>query len=198
MDLNSLQASDIHIWKFSTSKLPSEERAKKILAPYLNLASDKIKFLETPNGKPYVRSEPQIYFNISHSGELAAMAVSRHEVGLDIEQTTSNRDLDGIAGRMMSDEQFKIYQSIKDRKTKEQFFFYYWTSFESLVKALGETQFTSHPEVKSLFIENPYSAFVQAGRWTILKLKLNEGLATAVCSQLTDPKILIYDFIALD
>ena len=37
-------------------------------------------------GKPYLLDYPQLRFNLSHSGEFVAIAVSRHQVGVDIEK----------------------------------------------------------------------------------------------------------------
>lgn len=38
-----------------------------------------------PNGKPVLANEPNIHFNLSHSGTMAVCALSDHPVGVDVE-----------------------------------------------------------------------------------------------------------------
>ena len=41
-----------------------------------------------PNGKPFFAGQEDLHFNLSHSGSLAACAVSNHPVGIDVEENT--------------------------------------------------------------------------------------------------------------
>ena len=97
------------------SLLPWEERREKVMRYYFEIdrcrclgaglllvnalreagVSDmKLRYLS--NGKPVLANEPDVHFNLSHSGNLAVCAVSDHPVGVDVELL---QDMDpGVAG----------------------------------------------------------------------------------------------------
>ena len=45
--------------------------------------------LKTPGGKPYLEKDPEIHFNLSHSGNYAVCALRDREVGIDIQEIRS-------------------------------------------------------------------------------------------------------------
>ena len=64
---------------------------RRILSRYVGMGPDRLQFLTTEHGKPYLPAECAgrgIRFNLSHSGALALIAVARAEIGVDIEDTT--------------------------------------------------------------------------------------------------------------
>ena len=64
------------------------EIARRILKYMLDYLSYEFTDIEiSENGKPYFANS-DIYFNYSHSKNYIACAVSNHEVGIDIEETT--------------------------------------------------------------------------------------------------------------
>lgn len=80
------------------------------------------------NGKPYFKNRPDFHFNISHSGNLIAVAFSSSPVGVDIEKL---RDANlKIAKRYFSSEE-------KDYVKNYQDFFYVWTRKEAYLKRTG-------------------------------------------------------------
>ncbi|WP_233899249.1 4'-phosphopantetheinyl transferase family protein [Tenacibaculum piscium] len=82
-------------------------------------------------GKPYL--DLDLDFNISHSGEYVLCALSRGlRLGIDIEKI-EKLDLNSITGVFTKNELFHINSSEKKEKT----FYDYWTSKESVVKAIG-------------------------------------------------------------
>lgn len=83
-------------------------------------------------GKPYIEG---IYFNISHSFDYVAVAVSNEEVGVDIEKITDRNF--GIAKRFFSKKEYEDINSVKDEKDRKKLFFRYWTIKESFLKAIG-------------------------------------------------------------
>ena len=88
------------------------------------LPNEEIK--ETKNKKPYLEHGP--FFNISHSGELAVLAVSQEcDVGVDIEQVDENR-IDAI--KFTLDEEEKKLTNVND-------LFKVWSNKESLIKCMS-------------------------------------------------------------
>lgn len=88
-------------------------------------------------GRPYLRDYPDIYFNISHSGEYYVCAIGDENMGVDIEQIDYKRDIIGIARRFFRNNEIEYI--LKGNTDKEQSYRFYklWTCKESLVKLKG-------------------------------------------------------------
>ena len=103
--------------------LQEEDKLFSLGAGYLiskNLSADKILYNE--NGKPYLKDGP--YFNLSHSGEYAVLAIDEsREVGIDI-QTIKEKSETAIK-----------YVSKEDLPLNDMFRL--WSNKESLIKCLG-------------------------------------------------------------
>lgn len=83
------------------------------------------------HGKPYVENEPQIHFNLSHSGDYVLAAFAPVEVGCDIQQIGQAVRNDRIAARFFTeDEQTAIARGID--------FYRIWARKESYIKCLGD------------------------------------------------------------
>ncbi len=49
-------------------------------------------------GKPFLLDDPQLHFNVSHSEDIAVIAVTRvGEVGIDVERQREMADMDDVA-----------------------------------------------------------------------------------------------------
>ncbi len=85
-----------------------------------------------PHGKPHV---PGVSFNLSHSGELALVAVAppQVDVGVDVEQVV-DRDLDLVAPTVFSQAELRAFASAPDKSAA---FFRAWTRKEAFLKMLG-------------------------------------------------------------
>lgn len=96
----------------------------------LNVDSD-IGLTYNKYQKPYLKNN-DIYFNISHSGEYVICAISKDEVGCDIEYI---KDIDmKIANKFFYENEYKtILNSNKQLET----FYRIWTLKESFMKNLG-------------------------------------------------------------
>jgi 4'-phosphopantetheinyl transferase len=77
-----------------------------------------------------------VQFNLSHSGELAALAIaSGIEVGVDIE---AHRPVEGgLAHRFFDPEEARQLDGIEDEETRRAVFFALWTAKEACLKATG-------------------------------------------------------------
>lgn len=112
--------------------LGAELLLKKALS---DIGVSDYEFSYGENGKPFIKGEENIFFNLSHSGERVLCAVSSKEVGCDVEKVKSV-DLK-IAKRFFFAEE---YEAIKAQKTPEEqkdMFFRLWTLKESFMKATG-------------------------------------------------------------
>lgn len=112
-----------------------------ILARYLATPPHRLTFAMTAAGKPYLEDRDGrqlVCFNLSHSGELAVLAVARdRRVGIDIERL---RPLDGceqLAMQFFSAEETAALRALPAAEQCRAFL-NGWTRKEALVKALGE------------------------------------------------------------
>jgi 4'-phosphopantetheinyl transferase len=110
---------------------------RKALAYYTGTPSTALEFARREQGKPYLRNTPNpIYFNLSHSGNFAALAVTTAgEIGIDIE-TIRTRNFLAIAERYFHADEIKQLAASTDAK-REQLFFKLWTLKEAFFKATG-------------------------------------------------------------
>jgi 4'-phosphopantetheinyl transferase len=112
-----------------------------ILGRYLNSPPEKIKFEYHAHGKPSLpdRLLPlEIRFNLSHSEDMALLAVTQNrEVGIDIESLRRNLDAGNLANQFFSPaERAELEALPSDRKLAS--FFSGWTRKEAYLKARGE------------------------------------------------------------
>lgn len=97
-----------------------------------------------PQGKPFLRDLPQIHFNLSHSGNYSACAISDvGELGIDVEGIAQAEDT--LIRKVCTPHECKDILSLPLSKKYERFF-QLWTVKESYLKLLG-TGLSLSPEL---------------------------------------------------
>ena len=94
-----------------------------------------VKILKNNHGKPYLKGIDNCYFNITHSGDWVAVAISNTEVGIDLEYNESF-DFDEVIDYVLSDREKIFFLQLPD-VLKCKTFYRFWTLKESFVKAMG-------------------------------------------------------------
>lgn len=124
-----------------------------VLSHYVQSPATKISFCRNVHGKPMLSDQSEkIKFNLSHSKQLLAIAVSRDLVGLDVEKKETNRNIEAIALRYFPKQaldDFLLQPSAKQVSC----FFKYWTMLEACTKCLGVG--LSYPVSKMTFCQRP-------------------------------------------
>lgn len=87
------------------------------------------------NGKPVLKENIGIYFNLSHSGRYVAGVFSDSEVGIDVEQIRKGQMK--VAERFFCPEEYLALQKEKPEKA-DRYFTELWTRKESYIKAVGK------------------------------------------------------------
>lgn len=106
--------------------------AKYMLLKYFQIPFSKQHISYGRFGKPYLRDYPNAHFNISHSGQFVACAVSDRPIGVDIQKIVPYcRD---AAERVFSLEELSKIESSPDRSAE---FTRLWTQKEAYLKMLG-------------------------------------------------------------
>ncbi|MBW3667790.1 MAG: 4'-phosphopantetheinyl transferase superfamily protein [Actinobacteria bacterium] len=107
-----------------------------LLGRYLERPPESLRFETEPDGKPTV--DGPVQFNLSHSDELAAIAVAGPDraVGVDVDRRRMPKSRDGIAQRIMTADELACYESLGDEQ-RGAFVLWVWARKEALVKASG-------------------------------------------------------------
>lgn len=117
--------------------LVSHAACRQILAKYLTVPAEQIKYKKNQYGKPLLDHETSIHFNMSHSHYYALIAVSNHsEIGVDIEYIEKKTSWEKIARRFFHDKEIAFLFDSDPSKQKS-IFFQIWTRKEAYIKALG-------------------------------------------------------------
>jgi 4'-phosphopantetheinyl transferase len=113
---------------------------RAILGGYLEWDPHEVTFRQGPHGKPYVdpaRSDRLIQFNVTHSADLALVAVSgAREVGVDIERVRPLDGLEDIVARHFAPAEQLALGRVPG-STRLAAFYGYWTLKEAYLKACG-------------------------------------------------------------
>lgn len=111
------------------------------LARFLSTAPGEIAFQTGPNGKPMLAGRfaaPALYFNLSHSGNRAILAISdEFDIGVDIEKRSRFAEMPRVANRVFTANERTALGQLEDERYVQRFF-ELWTCKEALIKATGE------------------------------------------------------------
>ena len=108
---------------------------KLLLGAYTKLHVKNIYLDYDFNKKPYLASHPWLHFNITHSEDFAAIAVSRKKVGIDIEHLSEDFKYTNLLPDIFDDNERETIQNSTNKKNT---FYTLWTRKEAFVKALGK------------------------------------------------------------
>jgi 4'-phosphopantetheinyl transferase len=114
---------------------------RSLLGTYLAIEPDRLQFAYDPFGKPRLAGEEtltSIRFSVSHSGDLALFGFARgHKIGVDVERIRPDIDVEDLAARYFSPNEFKKLRSLPADRQREAFYCG-WTRKEAYLKARGE------------------------------------------------------------
>lgn len=136
------RAKRFHFDKDRNHFIAARGQLRVIIGRYLNLNPQALRFKYNDYGKPLLISidkKKGLNFNVSHSHELALIAVSKlYEVGIDIEWILRAK-LTGlnIAKRFFSKSEIDDLMDIPESQQR-QAFFDCWTRKEAYIKARGK------------------------------------------------------------
>lgn len=138
-----LEPGQVDLWLFrsdsETLRHEASRALRTILSRYLGLAPGAIPISRGPQGKPHLAPEldSPVRFNLSHSGTLAAVAVTLgEEVGVDVERRAPRPRLPILADAMLAEPERPWYEGHPpSERTKA--FFDLWTAKEACSKLIG-------------------------------------------------------------
>lgn len=133
-------AGELHLWRVETGGDDPRGAARaalgEILGEYLG---EGVELRADKDGKPRLALAPErLSFNLSHSGELALIAIAPGgaEVGIDVERLKPRRDLVRLAERWLPAPDAAVVAAA-DEAELEPVFYAAWTRYEARVKCTG-------------------------------------------------------------
>ncbi|MFN8492894.1 MAG: 4'-phosphopantetheinyl transferase superfamily protein [Caldilineaceae bacterium] len=111
-----------------------------LLGRYLQVAPQAVSFTYNAYGKPALGTadtQPQLHFNVSHSGALALYAFTYNRpVGVDVEQMRANVDFLGLSKQVFSAQEQQLFRMLPPAQIMDAFY-NGWTRKEAFIKAKG-------------------------------------------------------------
>ncbi len=150
---------------------------RQILAKYLGLNPELLKFGYNSSGKPFLSSptKDKLTFNLSHSGSIAILAVAMDgEVGVDIEKIDAALNFQSVARRYFTLAEMNELEKLSILRRRRQFY-RLWTRKEAVLKMYGtgfslpgsiETfvQDLDHCTLKNIFLATSYVSALAVNR----------------------------------
>jgi 4'-phosphopantetheinyl transferase len=145
---------------------------RQILHHYTGVEPSALHFSLGPHGKPHL-DPAGLNFSLSHSGDLAAVAVGEiAEIGIDLEKTRPIADWEEVARLWFHPAEIEWVRSAADARRRDAFF-EVWTAKEAYIKANGRG------------LSQALDAFSVVGaapqqEYIVTRLELPEGYAGAL------------------
>ncbi|WP_225035706.1 4'-phosphopantetheinyl transferase family protein [Winogradskyella sp. SM1960] len=108
---------------------------KFVLAKEKQIHISEVQFEKNSKHKPYLKADKTMFFNVSHAGDYAIIAIGKCDLGVDIEYISPDFNYMDILPSVFSDEEISFLQ---DSKFERQIFYKFWTRKEAIVKAIGK------------------------------------------------------------
>lgn len=103
----------------------------------LELPHSQLDIAIDDNDKPYCNNSGAPFFNLSHSKAFVALALCRHDIGIDLESHRPRRDIEAIARSLFSQEENEQIAIQPDERSRRDVFYNYWVKKEALGKLTG-------------------------------------------------------------
>ena len=137
---------------------------QEVVERELSIKPEELIISKGEQGKPYIEGHPEFYFNISHAGDMVAIAYGNSLVGIDIEHIRCRENDLKVAKRCFTEEEYRFitedaYELDMEgiSRSKEERFFMVWTMKEAYLKYKG----TGISVPMKSFVVRPYEGVIQ-------------------------------------
>ena len=179
------RASRFHFDKHRRHFIVARGFLRSIVGRYLEMQPEALRFSYGPYGKPALASEHVLRFNLSHSHEVALLAVALDaELGVDVEHIRADFASEEIAQRFFSRAEVQVFNSLpKDEQVAA--FFRCWTRKEAYIKAIGKGLSQALDGFDVTLAPDAAPALLRAegddaSRWLLTDLSAGAGYAAAL------------------
>ena len=167
-------------------------RMREILSESLpdRPAPDLLNFEIGPHGKPVLVDHPEFHFNLTHSHDHAAVAISDSPVGIDLEVTDETFPCREVARQYFCGDEISAVLDAPNPALTTERFYAFWTAKEAIMKATG-LGMTLEPQRIQLAVEDGFPCGIEkldypglvAADWKLHRPTVAPGLALAVVTR---------------
>jgi 4'-phosphopantetheinyl transferase len=197
------RAGACHIAREGDRFVAARGQLRWILSRYLGVVPRRIGFAHGRQNKPYLAGVPNpgdLRFNLSHSAELAMVAVAAGwEVGADIERVRPNVPCAALAHRFFSSRERQALAALREERQVAGFF-RCWTSKEAYLKGLGfglsvplsSCEVAVDPDRPAALLQ-PYRGLTEdSGAWCLYDIGSAESHAATLAIRGQPARILVH------
>ena len=129
---------EVHVWRAGfSSREEARTTLREVLGRYLDRRAAEIEVEAGDRGKPRLPGDERLRFNLSHSGEIVAVAVALdREVGIDVERIDPSRDVLKLAPRALAPVDAEALAAAPPEE-RASLFHQAWARREAVAKCLG-------------------------------------------------------------
>ena len=178
-----IRAKRFHFPKHQRRFIMAHSVLRLILARYLEAPPHGLDFIEGKHGKPALNNFPFLQFNLSHSGNMALLAIgTNYPLGVDVEYFSA-RPYIGIGQQLFSIKENKMLKD-SSKSLSPLTFFNIWVQKEALIKAcgMGLSYPTQQFDVPSLaFAPETIVDALHQKNWNMITFMPQVGCCAALC-----------------
>ncbi len=154
------------------SKIAADRISRIAISEFCNVSPAEIRFSKNEFGKPFAVGL-DVFFSISHSGDLVYCAVSDREIGIDIEK---NREI-----RLDAAKRFACESELEYIGGSTERFFEIWTLKEAYFKCIGTGLGADIRSVSFKKTDGSYEC--SENGFLLTKLGLPDGYTGFICEK---------------
>ncbi len=179
------RASRFHFEKHRQHFIVARGFLRSVLGRYLKMHPEALRFSYGAYGKPALASEHVLRFNLSHSHEVALLAVTLNvDLGVDVEHIRADFASEEIARRFFSRAEVEVFNALSQEERVEAFF-RCWTRKEAYIKAIGKGLSQALDAFDVTLAPGVQAALLRADednveRWWMSNVEVGEGYAGAL------------------
>jgi 4'-phosphopantetheinyl transferase len=170
---------------------------RTVLGEYLGTEPQRVEIETDSYGKPHIRGEALLSFNLSHSGNLSLLALGKgKKLGIDIERIDRTVNVDEVSRRFFSPREVEEIFGLPS-ELRELAFFVCWSRKEAFVKAVGRGFSFPLDRFSVSCRPGEPAALLDCGdeekelvRWVLLDLPPIPGNVTALAGELPISKVI--------
>jgi len=179
------RASRFHFEKHRQHFIVARGFLRSVVARYLEMQPEALRFSYGAYGKPGLASEHVLRFNLSHSHEVALLAVAVDaELGVDVEHIRADFASEEIARRFFSRAEVEVFNALP-KEEQVAAFFRCWTRKEAYIKAIGKGLSQALDAFDVTLAPGAQAELLRAeeddaSRWLLRNVDVGEGYAGAL------------------
>ena len=162
---------------------------RQLLAERVNKSPADLRIDKAEFGKPFLPDTPELSFNMSHSGDILAIAISsKCQLGIDVECYKPRDTWEGLVKKCFASEEADFWYRL-DNSERSRAFYQFWVKKEAFVKAVGKgitlglNQCVVNPDDLNSFLRVPKLSGSE-NKWQIYTMDLpDREFGAVVCDR---------------